>query len=153
MTNSTQTQPVVKHPWYVLLATGVLLTGFVAWALVIRALYNAGKRRMAYGLIAINAVIGITLFFGGMTIRLEWWKTELLVMFIDIAWTIAAIAVYQRIPGRTMSLFHVFAWKKMLVPLASAAILGFCLGVTMAIPLAMTQHGALEQSEDILDQV
>ena len=153
MNSSTEHSRQMGLPWYAISIIGVLLTPFMAWLLVARSAFYAGKQRLGAIVLGIEIAAGIGLAYAGTVLPVEWWRLDLGILIFNIICSLGA-GIFQHAmigPEFRMRLFAP-PWRSMIAPLFCSAIFGYCAMVTLSIPAMIGEQSRLMQSMDVLDR-
>ena len=153
MNSSTEHSRQMGLPWYAISIIGVLLTPFMAWLLVARSAYYAGKQQLGAAILIIEISVGIAIAFAGTVLPIEWWRLDLGILIFNIICSLGA-GIFQHVMIGPEFRIRLFAapWRRMIAPLFCSAIFGYCAMVTLSIPAMIGEQSRLMQSMDVLDR-
>jgi hypothetical protein len=138
--------------WYVLLVTGVALTGFFPWLMVSYALYQRGKRLTAMSLLFVN--LALLVLSGWILLRSPvawWWVVSLTYLFNGI-WALAAWLFQKKTIGSAPRRYLLTEWKSWITPVIIGVILGVCITIIFSIIPAVRNRTAMWRAGESLDR-
>ena len=100
MDDSTDDRTSLLLPWYALVITGILISGFFTWCIVVWVLFKHGKKGAASAALAFIILFGTAVYYSGGLVYTVWWKAGLIDLALHIALAVSAALLQARILGQ-----------------------------------------------------
>jgi hypothetical protein len=136
----SMTFPRVHFPWYAHLIGGFALTGAWCWLLVAGLFWHNGRRRLGGVLACVNVIILAALIWAALRLEMPWWRLESLISGLNLVWSLSAWLVQYRWFGPAPRRYRLAEWRNWVVPLATGALLGAGLAVSLTVTSAVSQR-------------
>ncbi|MDY6855237.1 MAG: hypothetical protein SWO11_11125 [Thermodesulfobacteriota bacterium] len=139
-------------PWYSLILTGFVLTGFFPWLIMIWALYKRGRKRTAIISFIICLLVFVFLTLFSLKSRMDWWSLILFIYAFNIVWASTAWLLQRRLLGPSTVRYVLREWKSWIPPLLTGMTLGVCVATILSILPALQERIQLREIGDTLDR-
>ncbi len=153
----TQDNGIQHHagpwPWYVLLISGIALTGLFPWFMVCLAVFQRGSKKAVVLPAAANLAIYFLFGWILLTIKVPWWHIPPFVYLFNIIWAYAAFLFQSKMIGPASRRYIFSEWKSWFQPILTGFIIGFCLVAMYSISTVLETRAEMKSSIDILDRV
>ncbi len=138
--------------WYVLVFTGIALTGFFPWLMVSRAYFQRKNKKAGLLSLLVNGVIFILISALLLKGEFVWWWFYVFVYPFDIAWAVAAWFFQRRSFGPAEKRYVLEEWRDWIPSLFIGALIGICAVTAFSILPSFEARTEMVQTFDSLDR-
>ncbi len=130
-------------PWYVLLVTGIALSGLFPWLMVCRSCWKSKKKQTVLFVLVLNMVVYIFISWFFLTSKIVWWQLACFNYVFNFIWALSAWVFQNRFIGTADKRYILNQWRKWIWPLASGLIVAIGIAILISIPIEYSNRAQM----------